>query len=73
MTFRIRLDATGAIELAEQGASSGNESLDGDILGQAQRLATDRARIPDLTPEELSAVSPDVNINIRVPIDRIAH
>jgi hypothetical protein len=72
VVFRIRLDATGAIELAEQGASSGNESLDGDILSQAQRLATTHARVPDLTPEELTSVA-GVNINVRVPIDRIAH
>ncbi len=72
VVFRIRLDATGAIELAEQGASSGNESLDGDILGQAQRLATDHARIPDLTPEELQSVA-GRTINIRVPMAGITH
>ena len=72
VTFRIRLDGTGAIESAELVTPSGNESLDGDILSQAQRLATSHARIPELTPEELTAVS-GTNINVRVPIDRIAH
>lgn len=72
VTFRIRLDATGAIEIAELVTPSGNESLDGDILSQAQRLATSHARIPELTPEELTSVS-GTNINVRVPIDRIAH
>jgi len=72
VTFRIRLDATGAIELAELVTPSGNESLDGDILSQAQRLATTHARVPELTPEELSSVS-GTNINVRVPIDRIVH
>jgi len=71
VTFRIRLDATGAIELAELVTPSGNESLDGDILSQAQRLATSHARVPELTPEELTSVS-GTNINVRVPIDRIA-
>ena len=72
VTFRIRLDPTGAIELAELHTPSGNESLDGDILSQAQRLATTHARVPELTPEELTSVA-GVNINVRVPIDRIGH
>jgi hypothetical protein len=72
VTFRIRLDPSGVIELAELVSPSGNESLDGDILSQAQRLATTHARVPDLTPEELTAVS-GTNINVRVPIDRIVH
>lgn len=72
VTFRIRLDATGVIELAELVAPSGNESIDGDILSQAQRLATTHARVPELTPEELTSVA-GVNINVRVPIDRIVH
>ncbi|MDB4927686.1 MAG: hypothetical protein JWM10_170 [Myxococcaceae bacterium] len=72
VTFRIRLDATGVVELAEPVAPSGNESLDGDILSQAQRLATTHARVPELTPEELASVA-GRNINVRVPIDRIVH
>ena len=72
VTFRIRLDPSGAIELAELVAPSGNESLDGDILSQAQRLATTHARVPELTPEELTSVA-GANINVRVPIDRIVH
>lgn len=72
VVFRIRLDAAGAIELAEQVASSGNESLDGDILGQAQRLATNHAHIPDLTPEELQSVA-GRTINVRVPLGGITH
>lgn len=70
--FRIRLDATGTVEFAEQGRSSGNESLDGDILGQAQRLVTTHARVPDLTPEELQSVA-GRTINIRVPLGGITH
>lgn len=72
VTFRIRLDPSGAIEVAELVAPSGNESLDGDILSQAQRLATTHARVPELTPEELASVA-GVNINVRVPIARIVH
>ena len=72
VTFRIRLDASGVIELAELHTPSGNETLDGDILSQAQRLATTHARVPDLTPEELASIA-GVNINVRVPIDRIGH
>jgi hypothetical protein len=72
VTFRIRLDPTGVVELAEPVAPSGNESLDGDILSQAQRLVTSHARVPELTPEELTSVA-GRNINVRVPIDRIVH
>ncbi len=72
VTFRIRLDPSGSIQVAELVSASGNESLDGDILSQAQRLATTHARIPDLTAEELQTVA-GANINVRVPIDRIAH
>lgn len=70
--FRIRIDASGTIELAEQGRSSGNETLDGDILGQAQRLVSTHARIPDLTPEELQSVA-GRTINIRVPLGGLTH
>lgn len=72
VTFRIRLDPTGAIVLAEMATPSGNASLDGDILGQARRLADDHARITDLTPEECTALA-GRNINVRVPIDRMSH
>lgn len=72
VTFRIRLSATGTVDLAELVSPSGNESLDGDILSQAQRLATTHAQVPNLTPEELASVQ-DRNINVRVPIDRIVH
>lgn len=72
VTFRIRLDENGAIVLAEMASPSGNASLDGDILGQAQRLAEDHAQITELTPEERAAVA-GRNINVRVPIERMSH
>jgi len=72
VVFRIRLDEAGAITLAELVQASGNDSLDGEILGQAQRLATSHARIESLSAEEITQMQ-GRNINVRVPIDRMAH
>ncbi len=72
VVFRIRIDEAGAITLAELVQASGNDSLDGEILGQAQRLATSHARIESLSPEEITQVQ-GRNINVRVPIDRMSH
>ena len=72
VVFRIRLDEAGAISLAELVQPSGNDSLDGEILGQAQRLATTHARVEALTPEEITQMQ-GRNINVRVPIDRMSH
>ncbi len=67
LTFRIRLDATGAIASASITTASGNDALDADILAQAQGLAERHARIESLTPEEITAVS-GRNINVNVPL-----
>jgi hypothetical protein len=67
LTFRIRLDASGAIESASITTASGNDALDADILSQAQSLAERHERIESLTPEETTAVS-GRNINVNVPL-----
>jgi hypothetical protein len=72
VTFRIRLDATGAIESASLANASGNDALDADILSQAQGLAERHARIESLSPEELASVT-GRNVNVRVPISRMEH
>jgi hypothetical protein len=72
VAFRIRLDPSGVIESAELHTPSGNESLDGDIVSQAQRLANTHARVPDLTPEELTSVAGRI-INVNVPVARMGH
>ncbi len=72
VVFRVRLDDSGAIESAELVTPSGNESLDGDILGQVQRLATAHTRVPDLTPEELASVAGRV-FRVQVPLGSIVH
>ncbi|MBL8602680.1 MAG: hypothetical protein JNK72_12225 [Myxococcales bacterium] len=72
VVFRIRLDDAGAIVSAEIVQNSGNDSLDGEILGQAQALASRHARIESLTPEEAQQVA-NRNVVVRVPIDRMQH
>lgn len=72
LTFRIRINESGEITAAELVGSSGNDSLDGDVLGQAQRLANATTRIPTLTAEMIASVV-NRNINIRVPIAALGH
>lgn len=67
LTFRIRIDASGAIESASITTASGNDALDADILAQAQSLAEHHERIESLTPEEVTAVG-GRNINVNVPL-----
>jgi hypothetical protein len=55
--FRLRIGADGVITTAELAQPSGNESLDNDYVAQAQRLVTQNAQIPNLTPEELAQLA----------------
>lgn len=63
--FRLRIGADGTVTSAELTQPSGNESLDNDYVAQAQRLVTQRAQIPNLSPEELAQVA-DRNVNVVV-------
>lgn len=55
--FRIRINDQGQIVSAELVQRSGNESLDADVLGQAQSLVESHAQVPGLSPEELAVAS----------------
>lgn len=66
MTVRVRVAEDGTISTVQMGSSSGNETLDADLLGQAQGLAENHTAIPNLTPEETTFLSSH-RLNVRIP------